>query len=226
MADDKHPHDHFFKATFSRRRVMLDYIRQFLPKELWKDFDLRTLKLSPTSYVDKKLEETLSDLVYTCIWKGKENVRICLLLEHKSYSVKYPQIQLLQYMINIWKADIADKKKLRLVIPIVFYHGKTKWKKKLFETQFGEVGKVFQDFIPKFDYLLTDLSQYPDKFIVDLKRGFLINSCLAMKHTRDEAYLLENTARIFIYEEQFFENEEGERMLQQILTYILNGYLI
>lgn len=186
MSESKQPHDRLFKTVFSKRKVMLDYIRQFLPKKIWKEFDLRTLKLSSTSGVDKKLKEHVSDLVYTCLWNKTEHVRICLLLEHKSYPEKYPRIQLLRYMLNIWEKDLEDNKVPKPIIPIVFYHGKQKWKSKAFSASFGKAGKVFEQFIPQFDYHLTDLSEFSDDFILNLKRGFLVNSLLLMKHKNDQ----------------------------------------
>ena len=223
MPDFNHPHDHLFKAVFSKRQVMLDYIQQLLPKEIWQDLDLRTLKLSPTSGVNEKLKEHFSDLIYTCTWKGKEKIRISLLLEHKSYPVKYPHLQLLRYMLNIWEEDADQKKSLRPIIPILFYHGEQKWPTQSFEETFGSAGSTFKRFIPSFDYHLTDLSDYPDELILSLKKGFLVNSLLVMKHKSDEVYLIRHSDRIFIYKEWYLEIPDGQQFIKQLLTYIIQS---
>ena len=41
-------HNDFFKVSFSRQDVVVDYIKQFLNKELVKNIDLQTLTLSDT----------------------------------------------------------------------------------------------------------------------------------------------------------------------------------
>ena len=77
------PHDHLFKSTFSDKRIARDYIRNFLPSSLTTKLDLNSLELSSTSYVNADLEESISDVVYSCGY-GRESLILSLLFEHKS----------------------------------------------------------------------------------------------------------------------------------------------
>lgn len=76
------PHDHFFKSTFSDKRIAADYMHTFLPEKLTANLKLDSLALASTSYINSELEEFLSDVVYTCTY-GEQPIRISLLFEHK-----------------------------------------------------------------------------------------------------------------------------------------------
>ena len=54
-------------------------------------------------------------------------VDIYILFEHKSYRDEAILIQLLCYMYLMWQKDFDAKRPLRVIVPVVFYHGKAKW---------------------------------------------------------------------------------------------------
>jgi predicted transposase YdaD len=99
--DVSNPHDRFFKEVFSIRANALDFIKGAFPDKFMDKILLETLNLDTTSYVDEKLHEYFSDIVYTCSLKAGREIKISLLFEHKSYPIKYPHLQLLRYMLNI-----------------------------------------------------------------------------------------------------------------------------
>ncbi|MEZ4886128.1 MAG: Rpn family recombination-promoting nuclease/putative transposase [Chitinophagales bacterium] len=221
----KQPHDKFFKETFSRKEVARDYIDQFLPADISENLDLRTLQLSETSHIDEELQEHLSDIVYYCRWKSKVNVRVSLLFEHKSYPEKYPHLQLLRYLSGTWEYDLREQQTLTVTIPIIVYHGKKKWNYKSFPAYFpiskiGTEGPLTR-YIPKFDYHLTDLTHYTDEQLLALKMGYLVNTLLALKHRREDAYIKAHFERLFVYAEQYLESERGRNFLEIVVVYIL-----
>lgn len=186
----EHPHDKFFKALFSNKQMMMEYISQFLPPSIVDNLLLDSLTLQKVSHVDDKLKESFSDIIYTGIFKeSQRQLDICLLLEHKSFPSKYIQLQLLRYMLNAWEKQLGQKEELRLIIPIVFYHGKQKWNTQPIDQYFGQIDPSFKAFIPSFDYILTDLKNYSDEQILNLKASFLINSFLVLKHAWEKNYL-------------------------------------
>ena len=79
------PHDKFFKETFSNRENAIDLISGLLPEELKSNLDFNSMELDNNSYIDQAMNEYFSDLVYTVNYKGKTELKISLLLEHKSY---------------------------------------------------------------------------------------------------------------------------------------------
>ena len=90
-AENLNPHDDFFKVAFSRQDVAEDYITQFLEQKLVSNLDLKSLKLSNTSYVTDKLKDYFSDVVWECEYGTlKKSVKLAFLFEHKSFVPKYP----------------------------------------------------------------------------------------------------------------------------------------
>ena len=112
-------HDKFFKEIFSNKEEAVELLKGSLPKELVKNIDFSTLKADNTSYINEELKENFSDLVYDCMYRGKNEIKISILIEHKSFVPKYPHIQLLKYMLNIWETGIKQKKKLIPVVPVI-----------------------------------------------------------------------------------------------------------
>ena len=181
--------------------------------------------MSPNSYVDEKLEEHISDLNYLCNWKSKgektSKVRISFLLEHKSYLPKYPHLQLLRYLLQAWEQDMEEKRSLTLTIPIILYHGKKKWKHRKFEDYFDLPDEKLKQFIPNFEYLLTDLSKSSDEELLGLGSDFLANTLLVLKHSWDANYILNNTHKIFRYSDVYVKSEEGRLYIYVLQIYIL-----
>ena len=119
-------HDKFFKDSFSRIEVSQSFIEELFPQELKEKINLKDLKRISESFIDDELEEYFCDIIYQTNLSNQETL-VTLLFEHKSYTVPFPYIQLLQYILNIWKQEIKNGKSvLSLVIPIVIHHGDKK----------------------------------------------------------------------------------------------------
>ena len=97
------PHDHFFKATFSRRETALDFVQGYLPPEVVQVLDLTAFEISKDSFIDSKLKEHFSDILYKVGLQNGGEAYIYLLFEHKSYPDDYVAFQLLRYMVRIWE---------------------------------------------------------------------------------------------------------------------------
>jgi predicted transposase/invertase (TIGR01784 family) len=104
------PHDKFFKETFSKRKNVIEFIKNVLPKELVENLKLSSLRFDENSYIDDELQEYFTDKVLNCEYKAKQDIIIAILLEHKSHIEKHPHIQLLQYSINIWRSCIKKSR--------------------------------------------------------------------------------------------------------------------
>ena len=125
-SDLGNPHDKFFKEAFSRPEVARDFLTQQLPSAVLAQIDLDTLELQKDTFVDSELAEHFSDMLYRVQTRAETAVYIYLLLEHKSYPDPFIALQLLRYLVRIWEQDLREKRKqLRLVLPLVVYHGKS-----------------------------------------------------------------------------------------------------
>ena len=168
------PHDKFFKSTFERREVVQEYLRAFLPAIILENIAQEGMELDPTSYINEALGAHYSDLVWNVPY-GDKKIKIALLFEHKTTPDTYIQLQLLQYMLEVWNQNIAKQaaekaknktktkpkdKHLTPIIPIVIYQNKNKkkWEKRGFEHLFKDLPPELLQFVPCFDYILTDTS--------------------------------------------------------------------
>ena len=80
-----------------------------------------TLTQLPDVYVSAELQKTMSDIVYSCQRNdGKGEIKISLLIEHKSYTEKYTPVQVGGYIFSGLQKQIEAKEKhLSLIIPVL-----------------------------------------------------------------------------------------------------------
>ena len=61
-------------------------------------------------------------------------------------------------MLGIWEQRTKEKLPLHPIIPMIIYHGQDKWQIRSFEEYFeGKLSEELLPFIPRFEYLLTNL---------------------------------------------------------------------
>ena len=135
-------------------------------------------------------------------------------IEHKSYVVKYPHVQLLRYILEHVEAQIKAKEPLTVLIPIVIYHGEKEWKVRSFSDYFEVIDEQLLPFIPNFKYCFTNISQYSDEEIISMGIGKLINVFLAMNHARNVEYILKNYSTIFVNFEKMLGEKQDVLCLQ------------
>lgn len=71
---------------------------------------------------------------------------------------------------------------------VVFYHGKRKWTVPVrFSDRFEELAPLFLRYIPNFEYILIDTSQYSDEMLREIKSGSLQASLFLLKYIFDDA---------------------------------------
>ena len=210
-------HDAFFKSTFSYPDIAQSYIEHFMNKELVQNIDFQSLTLDSTSYVTPDLEEFFADLVWTAKYKTT-NIKIAFLLEHKSYVVLHPHVQLMRYITGHLEKQIRDKENLTVVIPIIIYHGNDEWKTRSFYDYFEGIDENLKQFIPNFNYQLTNLGDFSDEELINMGIGKLLNVFLAMLHIRDLQYIRNNFETIFIAAENYLP--DSENFLHLIFVYL------
>lgn len=167
---------------------MKDFLRNFVPQEIFQNLKLDSLTQIQASYLDKRLKEHLSDVVYDCQY-GQEQVTITLLFEHKSYLTSLPWLQLLRYLLNAYDSQKRNRpkaKKLNPVIPIVVYHGEKGWEVKPIYQDFVGIDHTLRPFVPEFSYLLTDLSEYSESQLMEMESNWVKHAFLALKLSRQQ----------------------------------------
>jgi len=158
-------HDKIFKKAFGNVENTRGFLYKILPIEIKDRLDFKSLKIDTTNYVSTEFKEGFSDIVVKTKMKsaaGNKKVHIYFLLEHKSESEGKVKtfFQILKYMVFVWEKDIAAKKPLRVIIPIVFYHGKEKWDVPASFVELFDVDEEVKKFLMDFTYILFDTNTW------------------------------------------------------------------
>jgi len=151
------PHDKLFKCVFGIKEYAADMLLNNLPADISDELDWESMELEPGSQVNHELAESFTDLRFRIKLREKLAV-IYILLEHKSYTDQLAAWQILRNMVECWEKDRKNKKDFRLIIPVVFYHGKEEWEFRRLNSLFPNAPANWKRFIPDFDYLILDLS--------------------------------------------------------------------
>ena len=88
---------------------------------------------------------------------------VYILFEHKSYLERSIAFHILRYMVKIWEKK--NDHGFPVIIPLVLYHGETRWRVGLNFRDLFDFPEEVASFIPDFQYLLWDASGYSDEEI-------------------------------------------------------------
>ena len=118
---------------FSYPDAAADLIRSVLPREITETLDLVGLTVRQESFVAADLRAAHSDLLLQVprLGPGEDNVLVYVLVEHKSRPDRWTLLQLLGYMVEIWKRyrrDHPNESRLPAIVPVVFSHSRKRWR--------------------------------------------------------------------------------------------------
>jgi predicted transposase/invertase (TIGR01784 family) len=184
------PHDAFFKAVFSNLARSRQFFRSYLPEQLLRELDLEVLQLEKGSFVDLKLRQRHSDLLFRTLLKSGHEAWLYLLFEHQSTPESLMPFRLLQYLVRIWEQHREQRPgdhPLPGIVPVVLYHGTVPWRAPLFFSKLLDLPVDLGIHPPELEYLLIDLSRIPDQLLRD--RLELELSLSLLRHIRDENFL-------------------------------------
>ena len=158
------PHDKYFRASMSDLRVAKTFLQAHLPEKILAKIDWPSLRVAPDHHVDKHLSETITDIVYQVNF-GKDPGYIMILVEHQSTIDPLMPFRMLDYSISIMRDYMKEHpgRPLPLVVPLVFYSGKTPYNcsTDVFEL-FGEQETLAREtFLNPFH--LIDVGSIPDE---------------------------------------------------------------
>ena len=198
MGDLQHVHNNFFLKVFKESANTADFIKGVFPPEIVKTLDLKSVKTENTSYVDEKLRSHCSDLVIKMNTKTGEKTDIYVLFEHKSYIDTTILWQLLRYQYLMLEEDYNTKRKFRIIVPIVFYHGKTKWKIEKSFAQTMKVPELLKKYVLNFEYMLFDTRDFDlSQNEMFGKNVYLMSAISLMKNRK--SMTAEKMTRLFEY---------------------------
>ena len=186
--DVKKPHDSFFKGIFGDISNTRDFLKSYLPQDLVKKIDFDKISISDTEKEDVKYKKSYLDLSVTCEIDGKKS-KVYIIFEHKSYKDRLTLIQILSYCLVVWEKELNENSKnLTVIIPFIFYHGRSKSK---FQTNFRDYFDVSDDlekYLLNFKMLLFDTATMENNEIKkSVDNLFLASVLLVMKNIHKKA---------------------------------------
>ena len=215
------PHDKLFREIWSKKEYAKDFFINYLPKDILEIIDLDSIEISKDSFIEKELKDYFSDLLYKANFSNEPGY-IYFLFEHKSYQETLIHIQLLEYIIKIWRLHLkqVNKDQLPIVIPLVLYHGTKSWEvdTKL-SSLFSEQYKKLKKYLPDFQFILYDLTKYSDEEI----RGEIISRIflLILKHIFDKD-ISKKLPQIVSLFKDIINQETGLKYLETFIRYLFN----
>lgn len=193
MPTPANPHDKFFRSSMQNKPIAKAFFRRYLPPNVLDALELKSLHLENSTYIDENLQETLSDLVFTCRYTDSDfssNANVILLVERQSTAQKLLPLRIYHYLFNMLYRVLKERPKnqyedrLPAVYALVFYHGKQTpypYSMKLtdcFDDPCNLMQQIFTSEIP-----LVDLGQEKDNEL--MQQHLLGIMAMALKHSRD-----------------------------------------
>ena len=102
------PHDHLFRSVFGEEREAeaAGLLQAYLPEAISRELRWSSLKWQPASFIDDRLRDSESDLLYAIErTAGGAPAWLYVLLEHQSTPDPWLRLRLLKYSIRIWERD-------------------------------------------------------------------------------------------------------------------------
>ena len=171
------PHDHLFRAVFEEESEAADLLRAYLPQQVSRELVWSSLKLQSVSFVDDRLRDSESDLLFAARRKaGGVPAWLYVLLEHQSTPDAWLRLRLLKYSVRIWERDRRrhpGEEQLRPIVPLVLYQGRRRWHHaRKFSELFAEDVRSWPG-VPRYAHLLVDQTEAAPDEVRGALRGRL-----------------------------------------------------
>lgn len=216
------PHDKLFREVFQEKETARDFLVNYLPADVLSVMDMNTIEIAKDSFIADDLKEFYSDLLYTVTFAGESGF-VYILFEHKSYKDEPAPLQLLEYMVRIWRLHLKQGGRIPLpvILPVLLYHGQDAWcPDPRFSSLLSCPVEAMRRFIPDFDLVFFDLARYPDKDI----RGKILTRVvlLLFKHIFDMD-IKDRLPEIFSLLDAILKEDSGMKALEVLLRYVFSA---
>lgn len=126
------PHDTFVKRVFTSPEAAGVELRFLLPPVLVEHLDWSTLRVAPNSFVNPRLAEHETDILYAIdLAATGRTVFVYVLLEHQSTLDRMMAWRFYHYLHCIWERWQKDQSTpltaLPLIVPLLMYQGPNGW---------------------------------------------------------------------------------------------------
>lgn len=214
------PHDALFRALLDSPARAAALIRDHLPPEVAERLSAGPPRPIDGTFIDDALAESRSDRLFAVTLTDGRAALLYVLLEHKSAPDPATPLQLLGYMVAIWKRHLAQTPdpptRLPPIIPVVFYHGARPWTVPPSVLDCIDADDRLRPWIDRFAYVLRDLGPIPYEA---LSRERAVRAALgALKHAFERGVTRGLLARLI------GDLPDDDPLTMQVLRYIVRVY--
>ncbi len=208
-------HDGLFKSFLTVPETAKDFLNIHLPEHIKQICNLDTLQLQSGSFLEGELVPYYSDVLYSMETESGVGY-VYALIEHQSSPDKHMGFRMMRYAIAAMKQHLdAGNNTLPLVVPLLFYHGKTSpypystnW---LDEFENPEIAKALYSQ----DFPLVDVTVIPDDEIIQHKRVALLE--LVQKHVRQRDLLDFTDTLVTLLLERLITTNQLDSLVEYLL---------
>ena len=218
------PHDRYIRSIFTIPKIAREFFEAHLPEKVKEAIDLNTIEPQKDSFIDDKLKQQISDILFATKFNNEEGYIYCL-LEHASTPDKMLPLRLVKYMSAIIDQHLkkSESNKLPIIYPLVLYTGQKPFP---YSTDLFELYGANQDLAREImgrPYKIVDLTQASDE---ELKKYFWFGAAaLIAKHIKDPDILptLKVAIDLFRKIESLGEKQYIEEYIYVTLSYVVEA---
>ena len=184
------PHDRLFRALVQRPDLGPELVRSCLPQYFAELLADRPIERVPDSIIDQELRLYECDCLFRIPAVNGDDQDVFILIERKSVIDRKALYQVDRYVAAIRHWSIRQRSVSTglypLVIPILLYHGRTKWNGPLSFLQIRKPPEEYLQFFAPVDLLLRNLKEI--RFEALAEHPGVRSGLAALKHSRDEEF--------------------------------------
>ena len=221
------PHDALFKAAFERPEHAAELLQGLLPAPLIGAIDWTTLTRESGTFIDEKLIDRHTDLLFRAKLPDEDAVvYFYLLLEHQSTIDPDMPRRMLVYAMDYWAFHRKHRKgPLPIVFPVLICHVPGGWTapttmQALFHPSPDTIPGL-APFVPHLSMLVEDLSLRSNEDLRSLvATAFSVVTLWLLRDARDPARLLANIDHYCDAVAAVLQAPSGQAAFIQLLSYI------
>lgn len=214
------PHDKLFKGLLDQPGVAGALLRERLPPEVVALLTDDPPELEDGEFVDDALKGSQSDRLFRAKLKTGGDLLLYVLLDHRSKPTHGVLLELLGYMVKIWRRRAAGRAEALKALPpslsLVVYHGAAPWSVALSLRDTIDAPDAIKRLQPEATYELMDLGPIADPALsafAPLRAGLLV-----LKYAKRDG----DRERVLF--QAFTDAGENETLLRMLTVYVTAVY--
>ena len=173
--------DDGFKTILGNHDLFVQFLNDFVKIDLLKNVTPDDIEDITERFTVMGIDSKDGDIVKKIKLKGMEPLYVVGMTEHQQNINHRMSFRFLQYKVFVWLDYEKEQNALREgaselkdfkyppIIPIVYYTGENKWSAPMNFYDKVYLNTVFEQYIPKFEYLLIDSNNYTQADLIKNK---------------------------------------------------------